>query len=97
MQPSRHPEPSSSARTTLTSTEAKLAWIDGYRFRLAELRPELAPLDATLLAVDAHSVHGTRGVCPLQAAECYAALRAGWVAEAAPEGSAIDLEARQRP
>lgn len=62
-----------------TSTEAKLAWIDGYRFRLIELRPELAPFDATLLAVDAHSVHGTRGGCPLQAAECYAALRAGWV------------------
>lgn len=80
-----------------TPTEAKLAWIDGYRFRLVALLPELPPLDATLLAVDAHSVHGTRGGCPLQAAEWYAALRAGWVAEAAPECSPIGLEVQERP
>ncbi|CAN5232346.1 hypothetical protein BH11PSE9_BH11PSE9_18220 [soil metagenome] len=82
-----------------TSTEAKLAWIDGYRFRLVALLPELAPLDATLLAVDAHSVHGTRGGCPLQAAERYAALRAAWVAEAVPsarpEGAPLGLEAQR--
>ncbi len=80
-----------------TSTEAKLAWIDGYRFRLVALLPDLAPIDATLLAVDAHSVHGTRGGCSLQAAECYAALRAGWVAEAMPVGLPIRVEVQERP
>lgn len=84
-----------------TSTEVKLAWIDGYRFRLVTLLPELAPIDAALLAVDAHSVHGTRGGCPLQAAGCYAALRGGWVAQAQPrvrpDGSPVDLEAQRTP
>jgi hypothetical protein len=60
------------------STVAKVAWIDRYRLRLAALVPDLTPLDAASLAIDAYFAERTRRHAsePEEAAEANAAKRA---------------------
>ena len=60
------------------STFSKVDWIDRYRFRLVALVPDLAPLDAASLAIDAYFVEHSRRrpASPEDAADASAAKRA---------------------
>jgi hypothetical protein len=60
------------------STVSKVDWIDRYRFRLAALVPDLTPLDAASLAIDAFFVEQSRSrpATPEDAADASAAKRA---------------------
>jgi hypothetical protein len=60
------------------STFSKVDWIDRYRFRLSSLVPDLAPLDAASLAIDAFLVEQSRSCAraPEDAADASAAKRA---------------------
>lgn len=71
-------EPAPVGGKTAISTLSKVAWIDRYRFRLTALVPELTPLDAASLAIDAYCVEHSRrlGVSPEEAADANAAKRA---------------------
>jgi hypothetical protein len=54
---------------------SKVAWIDRYRERLVHLLPGMAPIDAALLAVEAHAMQRGCAVCPDDSATRYAAAR----------------------
>jgi hypothetical protein len=71
-----HPSPTGGE--TAMSTVSKVAWIDRYRFRLAALVPDLTPLDAASLAIDAYGTEHSRrsGTSPEEAAEANAMRRA---------------------
>jgi hypothetical protein len=54
---------------------SKVDWIDRYRERLLHLLPGMAPIDAALLAVEAHAMQHGGAVCPDDSATRYAAAR----------------------
>jgi hypothetical protein len=54
---------------------SKVAWIDRYRERLTHLLPGMAPIDAALLAVEAHALQRGRAICPDESATRFAAAR----------------------
>jgi hypothetical protein len=56
-------------RIKTVSTVAKVAWIDSYRARLRALLPEITPVDAAMLAVDAYFLQRPQRGCPDAAAE----------------------------
>lgn len=58
---------------------AKHAWIDRYRQRLMQSLPELAAIEATLLAVEAYGLPHASSLCPDDSAARFAAARAALI------------------
>jgi hypothetical protein len=55
---------------------AKHAWIDRYRRRLMQSLPEIAAMEAALLAVEAYALPHACSLCPDDSAARFAAARA---------------------
>ncbi|HEY4065280.1 MAG TPA: hypothetical protein VGM74_00155 [Burkholderiaceae bacterium] len=69
------PRPASEANPR-QALVAKVEWIDRYRDRLTQSLPQLAPIDAALLAVEAYALqHAAGAQCPDESASRYAAAR----------------------